>query len=298
MNQTGNKLPFANRTSEMQIDVCMASKTGRNRWWLDRNGGNWWNREDRYDCDILYYVTQGRFQLKVDGIPYIISPNQLVYIPGGTALEYTILEDAPLVKYYVHFHILIGKCRPVSHFGPENFITLTDSTLLQDFETLCCGDFSKETDLFRLHGALMHILQAFFDHYPVGLAVETGDAVSASFAYINAHYREKLSVEDLAKQTGFSRDYYSKKFSARYGCSPATYITNLRIQQARFLLTDTHLPVAQVAEAVGISDSNYFSRLFNRMVGLYPRRYRYMYQIGRPDGDKEPTEDSPSTSPY
>lgn len=296
MKRKAGVRPFANGIGEILTDIRMASKTDTSRWWLDGNGENWWNRKDCYDCDLLYYVEQGRFQLKVDDVPYIISPGQLVYIPGGKALEYTILEDAPLVKYYIHFYALIGKCRPITGFGPENFLTVTDDRLLQDLETLCCSDPSGETSLFRLHGALMNILQAFFDGNSRRVVAEESDPIAASLAYINGHYREKLSVEFLANHTGFSRDYYSKKFTARYGCSPATYITNLRIRQARYLLTETQMPVAQIADAVGISDSNYFSRLFNRSVGLYPRKYRFMYQIGRPDGSKEPAEDSPSTS--
>lgn len=295
MQQQAATRPFAGGINEIQTDIRMASKTDTSRWWLNRNGDNWWNRKDRYDCDLLYYVEQGHFQLKVNDVSYIISPGQLVYIPGGAALEYTILEDAPLVKYYVHFYALIGKCRPITSFGPENFLTVTDDRLLQDLDTLCCSN-PEEANLFRLHGALMNILQVFFSRDSCKIIADEGDSIATSFAYINAHYREKLSVELLAKQAGFSRDYYGKKFTARYGCAPAEYITNLRIRHARYLLTDTQMTIAQVAEAVGIGDSNYFSRLFNRTVGLYPRKYRFMYQIGQLEATKERAEASAPAS--
>jgi len=277
---------------ELHVDIRIAGKTDESRWWLDKCGNNWWNRKDCYDFDVLYYVERGKFQLKVDNIPYILSAGQIAYIPAGKALEYAVLEDAPLVKYYIHFYAKMSGCQPIISFGPENILTIPDKHLLENLQLLCSGFTETQAGLFRLHGALMQVLGDFFQHYSGAVKVDSNDTIAAAFAYITEHYREKISVEQLAKQSGFSRDYFSKKFAERYGCSPTKCLTNLRIRQARYLLTETQLPVSQVAVAVGIGDNNYFSRLFKQLVGLYPQKYRYMYRAGRLEATKERAEAS------
>ncbi len=268
--------------SQLYLDIRMTGKTSEDAWWLDCSGNNWWNRRDCYDFDVLYYVIQGSFQLKVDGVCYLLKQGQMIYLPAGTALEYAIVGEAPLIKYYVHFQARLGCHRLLTGFNSENILTISNKTLLKSLEQLCCIPPEKTGDLFFLHSALLQILGVFFQNFGTKERVKhiANDAVAESYAYMTEHYRQNIRVEQLAKQYGFSCDYYSKKFRARYGCSPVSCLNNIRIRQARRLLADTALTVSQIAEAVGIDDSNYFSRLFKRSVGVSPKKYRMMYQRG------------------
>ena len=83
-----------------------------------------------------------------------------------------------------------------------------------------------------------------------------------------------LSVSDLADQCGLSEKHFSVQFKKSTGFAPHQYITAKRIEEAKRLLTETSLPIAAVALAVGFSSPGYFSAAFKRETGINPVEYR------------------------
>ena len=79
-----------------------------------------------------------------------------------------------------------------------------------------------------------------------------------------------LSVDDLADAAGMSRSYFAKLFSEVYRVPPAKYITMIRLEKAKALLTEGGLSVGEVAESVGYSSLYYFSSAFRREIGVCP----------------------------
>jgi transcriptional regulator GlxA family with amidase domain len=93
--------------------------------------------------------------------------------------------------------------------------------------------------------------------------------------YINTHYSETLSREDIAQHVGISADYLTDCFRQELSITPMIYLRRYRILQARELLETTNLSMTQVAFKVGFSESAHFTRLFQREVGMTPRAYRH-----------------------
>lgn len=90
-------------------------------------------------------------------------------------------------------------------------------------------------------------------------------------------YSIHYSVEDLAKRYNCSASHISHIF-LKYGyCSYHTYVNNIRINAAKLLLTSTHMNVQEISDHLGYSNSNYFSTVFKRSVGMSPREYRNHY---------------------
>jgi len=83
-----------------------------------------------------------------------------------------------------------------------------------------------------------------------------------------------LSVSELAQQCGLSEKHFSVQFKKSTGLAPHQYITAKRIEEAKRLLTETTLPIAAVALAVGFSSAAYFSTAFKRETGINPVEYR------------------------
>ncbi len=92
--------------------------------------------------------------------------------------------------------------------------------------------------------------------------------------YINCHYDEKLSVEDVAGYVGKSNNYFSTTFRKSTGYTFVDYLTRLRIEHAKKLLKATSMMTYEIAEKVGFSDYKYFSIVFKRMQGCAPTEYR------------------------
>lgn len=96
----------------------------------------------------------------------------------------------------------------------------------------------------------------------------------AAVAYIRDHYKESVSLDDAAAYLNISSGYLSRVFKRDTGYTFVNYLTNYRIQLALELLRNTHLKVYEVAEQVGYTDTNYFSNIFRRQVGLSPSEYQ------------------------
>lgn len=93
--------------------------------------------------------------------------------------------------------------------------------------------------------------------------------------YLDAHYTEKLSLDSVAAALGMGRTKLcalAKTLSG--GSTLSKMITGRRIEAAKELLRKGNEPVSVVAESVGISDYNYFSKVFRNATGLPPTEYR------------------------
>ncbi|MGG4195418.1 MULTISPECIES: response regulator [unclassified Paenibacillus] len=92
--------------------------------------------------------------------------------------------------------------------------------------------------------------------------------------YVEQHYHEEVSLQDIAQRFYVSREYISRKFKQQLGINLSDYITNIRMDKALRLLLNPHLRIAQVAEMVGYQDEKYFSKVFKKTQGMSPNTYR------------------------
>lgn len=102
----------------------------------------------------------------------------------------------------------------------------------------------------------------------------SSDPVDRAIAACRARLRHPVDWPALAARHGISYSLLRQGIRRRTGLPPAKYLTRLRCDAARGLLTATTAPVKQVAQRVGIPDPYTFSRTFRRTVGVSPRAYR------------------------
>ncbi|MBN6187587.1 AraC family transcriptional regulator [Aneurinibacillus sp. BA2021] len=97
--------------------------------------------------------------------------------------------------------------------------------------------------------------------------------------YINEHYKEDLSVKQVAEQVNLSATYFSRLFKKETGHSFVYYVTFIKMQRAVWLLRHTNLTIEQIAEELGFNTPNYFSGTFKKYAGLTPSEYRATKEI-------------------
>ncbi len=102
-----------------------------------------------------------------------------------------------------------------------------------------------------------------------------GGALTADvLAVIERRFGETLSLRDVASELGLTPGYLTTVMRRHTGRTVQQWILERRMAEARALLSETDLPVAQVAQRVGIVDPGYFTRVFGRFHGAPPRRWR------------------------
>ena len=103
--------------------------------------------------------------------------------------------------------------------------------------------------------------------------------------YIDNHFKENLCLDELAALAHINKYYLSHAFQKEFGTSPISYLISRRIQESRYLLTDTDHTLSQIAHILGFSSLSYFSQSFRRLEGMSPMEYRRQYRRSAPGGN-------------
>ena len=102
--------------------------------------------------------------------------------------------------------------------------------------------------------------------------------------YIDNHFKENLCLDELADLAHINKYYLSHAFQKEFNTSPISYLISRRIQESRYLLTDTDHTLSQIAHILGFSSLSYFSQSFRRLEGISPMEYRRQYRKGSAQG--------------
>lgn len=92
--------------------------------------------------------------------------------------------------------------------------------------------------------------------------------------YIDRNYKKDISAKDVAGILGYSDVYFSKVFKQLFDDNFINYLTKIRMDRAKLLLKDVSFNIKEVGKSVGYADSNYFTKVFKRSIGISPSEYR------------------------
>lgn len=92
--------------------------------------------------------------------------------------------------------------------------------------------------------------------------------------YVENNYTFDISMQEVAEDMGYSDAYFSKLFKQYFNQNFTAYLTEYRIKKAKELLTDTNNSIKDISRMVGYEDSNYFAKIFKRIVGEIHSKFR------------------------
>lgn len=98
--------------------------------------------------------------------------------------------------------------------------------------------------------------------------------VARAVSYISGHAFEPIDVSDVVRACGASRRYLERRFNTMLGRTPKQEILRVRLGIAKRLLSETLLPMPDIAEASGFTDSKMLSTIFSRDIGVTPSEFR------------------------
>lgn len=109
---------------------------------------------------------------------------------------------------------------------------------------------------------------------PLRFQMESTDPIAALGVWIRGHLRQDLSVEALARRASLCPRQFSRRFQRAFQQTPAAFVEDLRLGEARQRLATTRTSVEGVASSVGFSNPDSFRRAFERRFGLPPTTFR------------------------
>lgn len=98
--------------------------------------------------------------------------------------------------------------------------------------------------------------------------------ITKALSFIQTHYHEPITLDEIAAVSGFSRYYFIKQFQHQLNMTPVQYLTKIRIQKAAELLRSTSSSVTYIAAQVGYANANYFNKVFRKVVGVSAGTFR------------------------
>lgn len=175
-----------------------------------------------------------------------------------------LLDDAPIEKQW-------EDCRKTLEWWPED-----PEELRRDFFQFRRYSRAELT----AYSEILEALSSYILHKEMILAAERTDLQRLEL-YLDQHYIEKLSLDSISSQLHIGRTklcMLAKELSG--GKTLSHLITQRRIDAAKILLLKSDQPISAVAEAVGIGDYNYFSKVFRSVAGVTPSAFRKTYRHG------------------
>lgn len=92
--------------------------------------------------------------------------------------------------------------------------------------------------------------------------------------FISHNYSEKITIENMSKKVGITRNDCCKIFKQFSNMTPNEYITQYRINKSIELLNNTHLSILEISELCGFSSPSYFTSVFQKEKGILPKKFR------------------------
>ncbi|MCV7030059.1 helix-turn-helix transcriptional regulator [Mycobacterium sherrisii] len=229
---------------------------------------------------LVYVATPGE----------VLDPGQLVNLQDGVAVFFdptALGEDArsPWPAWRAHpllFPFLHGHSGGVLRLAvPADRQTMWDNVIRSiETELTARRDGHRQAVLAYLTLLLIELARLARD--VVAELRRSGEPLLADvFDIIDRRYAAPLSLRDVAGEVGMTPGHLTTVVRRRTGRTVQEWIIERRMTEARTLLSQTELPIAEIARRVGVFDPGYFSRQFARVHGVSPRKWRG----GRPSRD-------------
>lgn len=244
-------------------------------------GSDWHSVPHAHNYMELFYITGGKGQFLIHDQSYPVDTNDLVMINPNVPhtetgvkskpLEYIVLgisgvELASTDSFNGHFLIL-------NHFENRELTTCIHNILREmeqknpGYEEVCQA--YAEILIIRL----MRNIAISAGGEPQGIS--DNPQCAAVKRYMDLHFKESLTLEQLAAEAHMNKFYLAHAFKREYGVSPIHYLISLRIEESKYLLTETDLTMSQIAQILGFSSPSYFSQVFRKTQGTSPMDYRH-----------------------
>ena len=132
----------------------------------------------------------------------------------------------------------------------------------------------KYTTIEQLATWLSRIMNRFSDCVFRLTDVKHVDVIYKTLDYVHKNFMNKITLAEVSENAHISPSYFSKVFKDEMKCNFNTYLNQVRIQNSKKLLLDDSISLVDVAFLCGFEDQSYFSKVFKKITGMSPGKYR------------------------
>ena len=246
---------------------------------------NWGIRRHSHDYYQLYYITSGKGTMEIEGKTILLSQGMCVLIFPCQEHELFEIQQGVLrmidVKFYLHDDTLMNELAkiPSTMHMDEEFYTLLAQVRTEWKSSL---PFKKSMANILLEQCLYMLIRAYvksedsrFLFPQVQEKIDQLDGLPFKIAdYVRQHYCEELSLDKMATELTYNRNYLCKVFKQTTGMTIIHYANYLRTSKAVDMIRYSNDKISNICECTGFHDIHYFSKMFKRITGHTPGELR------------------------
>ena len=246
---------------------------------------------DHSAIEILLTL-EGMVTYTIEDKVYQVRKGEILIIPQDTAHSLTMEEGSSRYLYLFEPDAIMTmrdiKSMAIYFNKPFHLRDGSDAHVRIRELRLRAKDLYEKRELMwntACYSCILRVYATLGQRYLSGIRPRTADnmrnmdseVINAVMTYINNHYREELSLENVAGFAGFSRYYFSRSFKKQTGYSFKDYLCQKRLQVAMDLLIRTNRSMRDVAIESGFGSVATFNRVFREKKGCTPTQYRAIY---------------------
>jgi AraC-type DNA-binding domain-containing proteins len=234
------------------------------------HGRNTYIPPHQHECYELVYYLEGKGTTTIGQMSYPFQANTFAFLPPRCLHNENHQEDARIL--FVGFQCASPEMRSLSGVYEDD----KDRTIEQLMRRIE-AEFSQRREgyahlLNLMASEIAPLMLRMFGRGKTAQA--SADRVQYVRNYMDEHYRQKLSIEALARMSGYSYDRFRHLFRDRYGDSPIRYLLMKRLEFAKSLLIHSRMHISEVSSETGFTNDAQFCNLFKRETGMSPGEYR------------------------
>lgn len=232
-----------------------------------------------YKTYSAHFILEGKGTYTLKDKTYHLSPGQGFMINPGDACIYTADVREPWKYVYASF-CGVDDDALVRNAGLDDenviFDFPLDEEMIHDIYAMHTAGKKNEARGYDVTGYFLLCMSRLVKAN--SQACEKGSQseyyVRKAKNYIEEHYPDNITVEDIASHIGLDRTYLYRLFKQSAGESPSKYLMNYRLQRAAEMLENHTLSISKIALSSGFHDVSHFYRAFSAKYGMPPKKYR------------------------
>lgn len=235
----------------------------------------------------------------------ILKDFYVVYISRGEGIfRSTLTEKEEVVagNCFLLFPKIRHRYKPASNLGWEEYWIGLNGIQIQHMLNEGIFDFNKpiidlgrNTDILNLFNKLIETVKSSLVGYPQqisGISQQILGLINTKAKYVGQgnslderliskakflmqeSFEQKLSIQKISEELPMGYSSFRKKFREFTGEAPSQYLLNLRLERAKYLLSNTHLNISEIGNHTGFDNVSHFSKMFKNKNSISPKKYR------------------------